>query len=262
MQEFKAKTIREIALEFPQTVRVFEEFKIDYCCGGRKPLAEALKNSGIEEKLVWEKIENAIGGNAENVKTEDFPEHKKPAELIDYIVEKHHVYTREAIARLAPLMDKVCGRHGEQHEELFEVQKIFHLLSEELLVHLRKEEMMLFPYIKVLAAVVSTNLPIAAPPFKTVQNPVRMMMTEHDAAGDLLKQMRSAANDYQLPEGACPSYTALYFGLAELERDLHRHIHLENNVLFPQAIEIEEKVLGTDAAKATGAEHACHPTCH
>lgn len=262
MQEFKAKTIREIALEFPQTVRVFEEFKIDYCCGGRKPLAEALENSGIEENLVWDKLENSIVGKAESVKTGDYPEHKKPAELIDYIVEKHHVYTREAIARLAPLMDKVCNRHGEQHEELFEVQKIFRLLSEELLVHLRKEEMMLFPYIKVLAAVVSTNLPITEPPFKTVQNPVRMMMTEHDAAGDFLKQMRSAANDYQLPESVCPSYTALYFGLEELERDLHRHIHLENNVLFPQAIEIEEKVLGTDAAKATGAEYACHPTCH
>lgn len=262
MQEFNTKTIREIALEFPQTVPVFEEFKIDYCCGGRKALSEACENLGVDEKLIWEKIETAVKGAPQNGKTEDFPEHKKPAQLVDYIVEKHHVYTRDAVERLAPLMDKVCARHGDQHGELFEIQKTFRLLSEELLAHMRKEEMVLFPYIKVLAAVVSTNIPVAEPHFQTVRNPVRMMMAEHDAAGDFLKQMREFSNDYKLPEGACPSYTALYFGLEELERDLHRHIHLENNALFPQAIELEEKVLGEDAAKAAGAEHACHPSCH
>lgn len=243
MQEFNTKTIREIALEFPQSVRVFEEFKIDYCCGGRKPLAEACENSGIDEKLVWEKLENAVKGVEKNEKT-DFPEHKRPAELADYIVEKHHAFTRNELERLTPLMDKVCRKHGEHHAELFKVQTGFRALSDEIIPHLQKEEMMLFPYIKVLAAVVSTNLPVAEPPFKTVNNPVRMMMLEHDAAGDFLRQMRVASNDYALPDGACPSYTALYFGLEELERDLHRHIHLENNVLFPQAIELEEKVIG------------------
>jgi regulator of cell morphogenesis and NO signaling len=261
MQEFNTKTIREIALEYPQTVPVFEEFKIDYCCGGRKPLAEACENLGVDETLVWQKIENSIKGIQESGKSQVYPEHKKPTELIDYIVEKHHVYTREAIERLTPLMDKVCARHGEQRAELFEIQKIFRLLSEELLAHMQKEEMVLFPYIKVLAAVVSTNIPVAQPHFQTVRNPVRMMMMEHDAAGDFLREMRSASNDYKLPEGACPSYTALYFGLEELERDLHRHIHLENNALFPQAIEIEEKVLGKKAAEA-GAGRACHPSCH
>ena len=256
MQELNTKTIREIALEYPQTVKVFEEFKIDYCCGGRKPLTEACENLGLDEKLIWEKIESSVKGFEENVKAQDFPEHKKPAELVDYIVEKHHVYTREAVERLAPLMDKVCTRHGEQHEELFEIQKTFRLLSEELLAHMQKEEMVLFPYIKVLAAVVSTNIPVAEPHFQTVRNPVRMMMMEHDAAGDFLKQMRSLSKDYNLPEGACPSYTALYFGLQELERDLHRHIHLENNVLFPQAIELEEKVLGEDIGTG-GADYVC-----
>ena len=244
MQKFNTKTIREIALEFPQSVRVFEEFKIDYCCGGRKPLAEACENSGIDEKLVWEKLENAVKGFEENGKTNNFPEHKKPAELIDYIVEKHHAFTRNELERLTPLMDKVCRKHGEQHQELFKIQTTFRALANELLVHMQKEEQMLFPYVKVLAAVVSTNLPVAEPPFKTVNNPVRMMMLEHDAAGDFLREIRSFSNDYALPDGACPSYTALYFGLEELEKDLHRHIHLENNVLFPQAIELEEKVLG------------------
>lgn len=256
MQEFNTKTIREIALEYPQSVPVFEEFKIDYCCGGRKPLGEACQTAGLDENLVWGKIENAIAGIDENGTDQDFPEHKKPAELTDYIVEKHHVFTRNEIERLMPLLDKVCRKHGEQHKELFDIQKNFRALSDELLAHMRKEEMMLFPYIKVLAAVFSTNLPVAEPPFKTVNNPVRMMMLEHDAAGDFLREMRQVSNDYALPDGACPSFTALYFGLEELERDLHRHIHLENNVLFPQAIALEEKIFGEDVGKK-GADFVC-----
>jgi regulator of cell morphogenesis and NO signaling len=256
MQNFNAKTIREIALEYPQTTRIFEELKIDYCCcGGRKPLNEACQSAGLDTEFVRQKIENAIDGVEENGKTE-FPEHKKTAELADYIVEKHHVFTRDEIARLTPLMEKVCRKHGEQHPELFDIRTAFGALADELTVHMKKEEMVLFPYIKVLAAVVSTNLPVAEPHFKTVRNPVRMMMSEHDAAGDFLRQMREFSNDFTLPDGACPSFAALYFGLEELEKDLHRHIHLENNVLFPQAVVLEEKVFGETAAKA-GADYVC-----
>ncbi|MCB1025716.1 MAG: hemerythrin domain-containing protein, partial [Acidobacteria bacterium] len=186
--------------------------------------------------------------------------HKKTAELTDHIIQKHHVYTFDEIERLSPLMEKVCGKHGPHHPELFEIKTAFKALVDELLPHMRKEEMVLFPYIKVLAAVVSTNFPVAEPHFKTVQNPVRMMMNEHDSAGDLLKEMRKLSNDYSIPEGACPSYRALYFGLEELEKDLHRHIHLENNVLFPQAIDLEQRVFGKDAANLAE-DFACQPTC-
>lgn len=260
MQELNTKTIREIALEYPQTTRVFEEFKIDYCCGGRKPLSEACQTAGLDTDFVWQKIENAIEGFEENGKT-DFPEHKKTSDLTDYIVEKHHVFTNNEIERLTPLMEKVCNKHGSEHTELFEIQQVFRQLCQELTPHMRKEEMVLFPYIKVLAAVVSTDLPIAEPHFKTVQNPVRMMMSEHDEAGDLLRQMRELSNDYTLPEGACPSYKALYFGLEELEKDLHRHIHLENNVLFPQAVELEEKVLGDKLTENAG-DYVCQTSCN
>jgi regulator of cell morphogenesis and NO signaling len=258
MQNFTTKTIREIALEYPQTTRIFEEFKIDYCCGGRKPLEEACDAAGLDTKLVRQKIENAIDGVEENGKSQ-FPEHKKAAELADYIVEKHHAFTRNEIARLTPLMEKVCRKHGVHHPALFDIRTAFRALADELMVHMKKEEMMLFPYIKVLAAVVSTNLPIAEPHFKTVRNPVRMMMSEHDAAGDFLRQMRGFSNDYTLPEGACPSFTALYFGLEELEKDLHRHIHLENNVLFPQALGLEEKVFGEITGK-DAANYVCGQT--
>lgn len=251
MQETETKTIREIALEYPQTTRVFEEFKIDYCCGGRKSLEEACRTMGIDTNLVDQKITDAINGIEENEKT-NFPEHMKTAELTDYIIAKHHIFTANEIERLTPLMEKVAGKHGPQHTELFEIQKAFQAISDELIPHMRKEEMVLFPYIKVLAAVSGTNIPIAKPHFGTVKNPVRMMLTEHDSVGDLLKEMRQLSNDYTIPEGACPSYKALYFGFEELEKDLHRHIHLENNVLFPQAIELEEKALGEVGANSSG----------
>ncbi len=254
MNDLTNKTIREIALEYPQTTRVFEEFKIDYCCGGRKPLADACETAGIETGLVWEKIEKAIDGADETVAGQ-YPEQKKTAELTDYIVEKHHLFTVSELSRLTPLMEKVAGKHGPSHPELFEIQKAFRALADELIPHMQKEEMVLFPYIKVLAAVVSTSIPVAAPHFGTVQNPVRMMMSEHDTAGDLLRQMREHSNDYTLPEGACPSYTGLFYGLEELEKDLHRHIHLENNVLFPQAIELEVAVMGDESTNTVGANH-------
>ncbi|GIU81510.1 MAG: iron-sulfur cluster repair di-iron protein [Acidobacteria bacterium] len=252
--EFQGKTIREIALEYPQSVRVFERYKIDYCCGGRKFLEEVCQSLGLEAEKIWHEIQNEIAENSEQT---EFPERKKASELVDYILEKHHVYTKDAIERLKPLMEKVCRRHGKAYPELLELQKAFLSLADELLVHMKKEEMVLFPYIKVLSAVVSTNFPISEPHFGTVKNPVRMMMLEHDASGDILRQMRSITNDYSLPEGACPSFTALYYELEELEKDLHRHIHLENNVLFPQAVELEEKVLG-ERINDSKADFCCH----
>jgi regulator of cell morphogenesis and NO signaling len=258
MKELETKTIREIALEFPQTTRVFEEFKIDYCCGGRKSLEEACGTAGIDAKLVNQQIEELLDGNQRDEST-DFPENLTPEKLIDHIIEKHHVFTNDAVERLTPLMEKVARKHGSRHPELLEIEKVFRPLAEELTLHMKKEEKMLFPYIKVLAAVQSTNLPVAEPHFKTVKNPVRMMMFEHDTAGFSLKKIREFSNDYALPADACPSFTALYFGLEELEKDLHRHIHLENNVLFPQALELEDNVLGEDVEEA--GEFVCQPSC-
>jgi regulator of cell morphogenesis and NO signaling len=259
MQELNTKTIKEIAVEFPQTTRVFEEFKIDYCCGGSRKFEEACKLAGIEPQIVSGKIEQALSDKT--LTADEMPEQMGAAQLIDHIVNKHHVFTKNEIARLTPLMDKVCRKHGPHHKELFVIQTAFNALADELLVHMRKEEMVLFPFIKVLAAVVSTTIPVAEPHFKTVKNPIRMMMNEHDAAGDFLRTIREVSSDFTLPEGACPSYMALYFGLEELEKDLHQHIHLENNVLFPKAVELEQKVFGDDAAQ-TDSEFACQATCH
>lgn len=240
MQEFTSKTIREIALEIPLTTRIFEEFNIDYCCGGRKPFIEGCQNAGVDPKLVLAKIERALEvfGNSSEF---EYLEKKTASDLIDYILETHHVFTKKEIVRLTNLMEKVSNKHGAAHSELIELRDAFRLLCDDLIVHMRKEEAVLFPFIKMLEASLSKNLSVPVSPFGTIKNPIRMMFAEHDAAGELLRKMRNVTKNYWLPEGACPSYSGLYFGLQDLERDLHQHIHLENNVLFPQAVELEQR---------------------
>ena len=238
MNDISTKTIREIALEAPATTRVFEKFKIDYCCGGNRSIADACAATGIDYSQLMESIDQIVS----KPETDDdvtAPERRGATELIGYILASHHVFTVEEIERLKPLMAKVVMRHGERHPELFELQTVFGELSESLIPHMRKEEHVLFPYIVELERAEKANLSPPIPHFGTVKNPIRMMMAEHDADGDRLRKMRAVTNDYSLPDGACPSFTALYAGLEDLERDLHKHIHLENNVLFPAAAELE-----------------------
>lgn len=242
MQRFATKTIREIAIEVPATTRVFEEFKIDYCCGGQKSLSEACAAAGLDPSLVTQKLDAALSEQLSRNETAE-TDTRSASELIDYIIAKHHVFTVQEIERLTPLMEKVCRRHGEQHPELFKLQSIFVALAESLVPHMRKEEAVLFPYIQMLDSSANGNLKAVPPHFGTVENPIRMMMADHEQDGERLRVMREIASDYNLPDGACPSYTALYAGLQDLERDLHRHIHLENNLLFPAAVDLEHGVV-------------------
>lgn len=238
MNNLSTKTIKEIALENPATIPVFQEFKIDFCCGGKRLFDEACRAAGVEPEIVTEKL-------AKTYETEpraEFVENLAASELIDYIVEKHHAFTRSEVERLSVLTRKVCHRHGARYDFLFAMEDSFRQLCEELLPHLQKEEMMLFPYIKRLEMSAANDLTTPRPPFGTVNNPVRMMMFEHDAAGEILRKMRETTSDYTLPEGACMSFRALFNGFEDLEKDLHRHIHLENNVLFPRAVELEKEV--------------------
>jgi regulator of cell morphogenesis and NO signaling len=185
-----------------------------------------------------DRIENAIL-NSSGQTDLAHPEDRSPTDLIDYILTKHHVFTAEEIKRLTPLMAKVVSRHGELHPELLTLQVYFTELADSLVPHMRKEEVVLFPYILELDAASAAPTEAPFPHFGTVENPIRMMMSEHDTDGERLRKMREITNDYTLPEGACPSFTALYAGFEDLERDLHRHIHLENNVLFPAAVKLE-----------------------
>lgn len=240
MMEFENKTIREIALEMPGTTRVFEELKIDYCCGGSVNFEDACRKANVASDDVASRLNEVISKNDENSQTE-FTDNTSPSKLIKFILDKHHKFTRTEIERLTPLMEKVAYKHGESHPELILLKQLFYELNEDLMPHMEKEEQVLFPYIKHLEVSEIADLSVERPPFGTVQNPIRMMNAEHETVGGILRKMRELTSDYAAPEGACPSYKALYFGLEEHEKDLHRHIHLENNILFPMAVEMEVK---------------------
>lgn len=234
-----ARTVRELALQMPDATRVFEKFKIDYCCGGNTPLAEACAKAGVDLQQLEQELTKT--GTAAQIET-DFSELTLPR-LIDHIVNQHHVFTRDEMVRLDALMTKVVSVHGKNHPELSEASALVKKLGEELNPHMFKEELVLFPYIVQLdrSATLKTSAPFA--PFGTVNNPIRMMMMEHDAAGEILRELRSVTSDYTVPADACISYQTLYEALNGLERDLHQHIHLENNILFPRAIELERTIV-------------------
>ncbi|MCW5960712.1 MAG: iron-sulfur cluster repair di-iron protein [Pyrinomonadaceae bacterium] len=238
--EFENKTIREIALESPGTTRVFEELKIDYCCGGSVNFKDACEKANVSPGDVAARINEIISSSVASA-GDGFSEHTSPSKLIKYIVDKHHVFSKAEIERLTPLMEKVAYKHGGSHPELLQLKDLFYELNEELLPHMQKEENVLFPYIRNLEVSELTNTAMPRPPFGTVQNPIRMMNAEHESAGAILHKMRDLTDDYTAPADACPSFRALYFGLEEHEKDLHRHIHLENNILFPMALEMEIK---------------------
>jgi regulator of cell morphogenesis and NO signaling len=231
------KTVRELALENPGATRVFEKLGIDYCCGGNRSLEEACRTANLKVDQVLESL--AIASAKATAGPDDRDWQTEPiSALIAHIQQTHHVYTREEIARLGPLFDKVCSVHGKNHPELLDIRDTFQALAQELGSHLMKEEMILFPYVLKMAAA-GKERPTSAP-FGSVQNPVFMMEREHDSAGQALRTMNQASHGYSAPENACVSYQTLYKALAVFEADLHRHIHLENNILFPRAVAMEK----------------------
>jgi regulator of cell morphogenesis and NO signaling len=231
------KTVKEYALEMPGATRIFEKLGIDYCCGGGKSLADACVTAGVAVDEVLGSLEQI--GNSDKTSASEGWQTASLAELITHVVEKHHAFTRQELARLEALLIKVCGVHGQNHPELFRIQKQFQELNRDLEPHMLKEERVLFPYIIQMEEAAKNNRTLPAPPFGTVRNPVKVMMAEHDAAGDILREMRGLSSDYTTPEDGCISYQTLYGALAALEADLHQHIHLENNILFPRAAEME-----------------------
>ncbi|HXZ32610.1 MAG TPA: iron-sulfur cluster repair di-iron protein [Terriglobales bacterium] len=233
------RTVRELAVEIPNAPRVFEKFGIDYCCGGSKSLDEACSAAQLQLKDVIQ----ALAASAATTNSEPVRASGSLAELINHIVKSHHKFTRDEIVRLKALFEKVCSVHGKNHPELLSIRDIFAALAQELTLHLMKEENVLFPYIIRMEQASTQNEPLPPPPFGTVQNPVRVMTQEHDGAGQALRHIREESRQFTVPNDACVSYATLYQALAAFEADLHQHIHLENNILFPRAIAMEENAL-------------------
>ena len=232
------RTVRELALESPAATRVFEKLGIDYCCGGNKSLAEACRAANLSMDQVIDSLEMADQA-ARSVQTVRDWQREPLADLVSHITNTHHKFTRSELARISPLLDKVCSVHGKNHPELQEIRASFQELAQELTTHMMKEERVLFPYIVRMEEAVIQKEPVLPAPFGSVRNPVSMMEHEHDSAGNALRTMRQASSGYTAPSDACISYQTLYRALMDFEADLHQHIHLENNILFPRTIAME-----------------------
>lgn len=224
-----SSTLAELVTVNPGLARELERRNLDYCCGGQRTLAEACSEVGLDPdttatELEW--VESTPAGDWVGL---------DPAALTEHLEETHHVYLKEELPRLAALAAKVRDVHGERHPELTAVHDTFMELRYELEPHLEKEEQILFPMIRELGAA-DEALEFHC---GSLGNPIRVMLMEHDAAGDLLVRLRDLSGGYTPPGDACASYEALYVGLAALEEDTHMHIHKENNALFPAVLEME-----------------------
>lgn len=233
-------TVREIAAQLPESTRLFETLKIDYCCGGNRPLMQACVSAGVEVDNVMDML-TALDETAASESTAVDFQKLSLTELIAHILETHHVFTKSEMDRIKALVEKVIVAHGANHPELLKVGELFQRLCADLKPHMFKEEQILFPYIVAMEQAETRGQPVPFAPFGTVKNPIWMMTKEHDTAGDILRELRAVTSDYHVPSDGCVSYQTLYQALEGFEKDLHQHIHLENNVLFPKAVELETR---------------------
>ncbi|MCC6327887.1 MAG: DUF542 domain-containing protein [Acidobacteria bacterium] len=237
MAVIKTKTLREITLENPQATRALERLNIDYWCRGHLSLTDACEAAGVDVQAAALELERSAIADIDG----GLPQQKSASDLIDHIVKKHHVFARNEAFRLAVLMEAVCSEDGQRNPELRDLQLRFLTLCNDLFSHLKKEETDLFPFIRSMDEALGQGRPLKAPAFISVRNPERMLAWEHDETNNILNKMRSITAEYTLPDGAGQGIRELYSGLEALEKDLRQHIHLENNVLFPLAAEIEEQ---------------------
>jgi len=229
------RTVKELAVQIPGAARVFEQFGIDYCCGGNVPLGEACGKAGLRVEDVLSSLESA---QQESAPAEDWSQGPLTS-LARHIVEKHHAFTKAETSRLEALFAEVLAKHSVRHPELTLMQATFTEMADDLRTHMMKEENILFPYLAAMEKAVTEKRALPPAMFGTVENPIRTMMKEHDDAGEALRALREASHGYAAPEDACVSFRELYRSLAAFETDMHTHVHLENNILFPRALEME-----------------------
>lgn len=229
MQSKATTTIADLVREVPARSRVFEKHRIDYCCGGKTSLTDACAEKGLSLDTISRQLDQV---SAEPTAEPD-PSGMSLTELCDHIETRHHDWLRQELPRLAMLIEKVARVHGDKHPWMREIDQVFAGLTQELTSHMAKEEQVLFPLIRAMEA----GDAAARAPGRGVQDPIRVMEMEHDSAGDALARMCELSSTYTAPEGACNTFLATLDGLRELELDMHAHIHKENNVLFPRAMQ-------------------------
>lgn len=231
------ETLGEIVSKDLRKAQVFKKYGLDFCCGGKKTVNEACAEKGLDVTKIEQELQQADTLPA----ARPIPYGDWSVDFLsDYIVNTHHSYVRKNLPDIKAYSEKVAKVHGNNHPEILRVNQLVREINDELLTHMVKEEMVLFPYIKELVGAKDGIQPAHAAQFGTVQNPINMMELEHELVGKNLEEIRKITNNYLLPEDACASYSLLYRMLDEFEEDLHLHVHLENNILFPKALEIEK----------------------
>lgn len=230
------QTIGELVAQEPLRAAVFDEFGLDFCCGGKRTLEEACRKSNVDLTSVLQRL--ADNTDMDGSSSEQWTS-SSVSELIDHIEGTHHAYLKTELPRLSKLSEKVARVHGEKEPDMVELMQVFRHLRQEIEQHTLKEEMVLFPYIRQL----ESQKRLQSPPFGTVANPIRCMESEHEDAGQALARMRELTGDYVAPPDACGSWKALVGGLKALDQDLRIHIHKENSILFPKALLLESEVI-------------------
>lgn len=221
-------TVGDIVTKFPQAADIFKKYRIDFCCGGNRPLTEAIAEKHLnEDEIVQALNDGYIKMQAMNSETTNWQD-VASAELIDHVVQTHHTFLNDELPMLGQLVTKIYRVHGENHPHLADVYNNYHDLSKELMEHIIKEDQIIFPLIK------SYEEDPSAEKLEKVKAAIIELEAEHDHAGDLLKLLRELTSDYTLPAGACMTYTTTYQRLEALEADMFIHVHKENNILFPR----------------------------
>ena len=238
VKDLAGMTLAEIVTENIKAAVVFEEYGLDFCCKGKRSLTEACAEKNVNFGDVINSL-SELEVRGPSLRINDWT----PDFLVDYIINNHHQYIRRMIPTISLHADKVASVHGQNHPETIWIADLFLGVREELENHMMKEERILFPYIKQLCEAQENNKQVTPPPFGTIRSPISMMEAEHTNAGEALYKIRELSDNFDFPVDACNTFKALYSELKEFEEDLHKHIHLENNVLFPTSIELEEELL-------------------
>jgi regulator of cell morphogenesis and NO signaling len=239
MENNKTATVGSFVANDYRTATVFQKYGIDFCCKGGRSIEEVCTNKNLNATKLLAELAETTASAKDSVT--DFKTWSLDL-LADYIEKKHHRYIQESTPALVQFLDKLCKVHGGNHPELFDIYCEFSASAGELAAHMQKEELILFPFVRKMAEAKSKNIPFEQASFGSVQNPIHMMMNEHDTEGERFRKIETLCNGYTAPADGCTTYRVAFAMLKEFESDLHMHIHLENNILFPGAVELEKNL--------------------
>jgi regulator of cell morphogenesis and NO signaling len=240
MNVLKESNIGTVVAEDYRTAGIFEQAGIDFCCNGNRTIEAACEEQKIATGELIKQLQQAVDASSRN--EDGFSDYKSwPLDLLaDFIEKKHHRYVTTQIPVIQTFLEKIILVHGERHPELAEIKIHFDACAGELTAHMKKEELMLFPFIRKMVQAKQEGVNDIAAPFGTIQNPIRMMMDEHDTEGERFRRIKDLSNQYTAASDGCSTYRAAFAMMQAFENDLHLHIHLENNILFPKSIELEQ----------------------